>query len=416
MTKLFDLIELRMSTRPLVALLTVVLVLAPTAWSQDDKKEDAKDKDESEAAEKEDAEPDPFEVPDGTPEELKTFVTKMMNYRARVKTREEMIALQKNRMAAVVEATSKIIAAEPEKDLLVFATQQKFAALEGLVRYQPDVADQLADLIESLEGNALPELAKLPAASKLRQAAGNARRMSGEELEGLAEQVLAYIDEYGVDAAASGLASSVGRYMGYAGATESGAVFYERVGAAMEKSENPAFVKRAAKMIGAARMLRLPGKQIEVFGTSPDGSEFSWASYRGKVVLVDFWASWCGPCIGELPNMKRNLTRYGDKGFSIVGINLDSTRNAFEKCIEEKEITWENLLGNADGAGGWDHPMATYYGISAIPTAILVDQEGKVVSLRARGKELDRLLEDILGPVEEPDSDSDSDEEADDDK
>ena len=111
--------------------------------------------------------------------------------------------------------------------------------------------------------------------------------------------------------------------------------------------------------------------------------------------------------------MKRNLASYGDKGFEIVGINLDSSRDAFEKCIEDKEITWTNLLGDPTEGGGWDHPMATYYGISAIPTAILVDQEGKVVSLRARGSELDRLLADILGPVEESTEDDEADSDGD---
>ncbi len=95
--------------------------------------------------------------------------------------------------------------------------------------------------------------------------------------------------------------------------------------------------------------------------------------------------------------MKRNLERYREKGFEIVGINMDSNLDKFQKCVEDKEIDWVNIVSEEEGKTGWDAPIADYYGISAIPCAILVDAKGKVVSLNARGKELDRLLEEMLG-------------------
>ena len=155
-------------------------------------------------------------------------------------------------------------------------------------------------------------------------------------------------------------------------------------------------VKRSGKMVGAARRIRLLGNEMLLTGVTADGNAFDWESYRGKVVLVDYWASWCGPCIGEIPNMKKNLELYGEKGFTIVGINMDDTRAAFEKCVDSKEISWVNIVSEEEGKRGWDAPMADYYGVSGIPTAILVDQKGKVVSLRARGAELDKQLERLL--------------------
>jgi thiol-disulfide isomerase/thioredoxin len=396
MKTLFDMTELRQRLTAVAVITAALFVCVPTAVGQD----------ETEAAERAD-EPDPFAIPEGSNEELRAFVQKMLQYRVPVKSREELIEFQKKRMNAVIEASAKIMEADPEEELLVFAAQNQFSALEALIRYDQTATERLERLIEQLEGHELPAIAKLPAASRLRQEMARARSMDKAGLKDLAERVLAHMQEYGADASAYSMVSALGRTMGYAGANEAGAVFYERAGEMLKTSDNPAVAARAPKLVGAARMLRLPGKEIEVFGKTPDGSEFNWASYRGKVVLVDFWASWCGPCIGELPNMKANLERYGDKGFEIVGINLDSKREAFEKCIEDKEITWTNLLADADGEGGWDHPMATYYGISAIPTAILVDQEGKVVSLRARGRELDQKLAELLGPVEEPEAEGD---------
>ncbi len=100
--------------------------------------------------------------------------------------------------------------------------------------------------------------------------------------------------------------------------------------------------------------------------------------------------------------MKANLEKYADKGFAIVGINLDNTAEAREKYIDQEELTWTNLVAQNEAEAGWNHPLANYYGVTGIPTAILVDKEGKVISLGARGEELDRLLAEQLGPAAEP--------------
>jgi thiol-disulfide isomerase/thioredoxin len=144
---------------------------------------------------------------------------------------------------------------------------------------------------------------------------------------------------------------------------------------------------------------------MELNGRTAEGEDFDWAAYRGKVVLVDFWASWCGPCRGEIPNMKANLEAYGEKGFAIVGINLDNSHDKYRQYVEQEGLTWTNLMSDKEEEMGWNNPIATHYGISGIPTAILVDQEGKVVSLAARGGELNRLLKEMLG---EPEADSDA--------
>lgn len=347
---------------------------------------------------------DPFAVPDGTPEELVRFVAQMSAWRSQARTRAAFNEEMQKRLQAVILATGKILAQQPEEKLETFALANQFNALNVLVtQFDPSQAEQLAALATRLEQDARPELQKLPAAARLReelQAAG--RQPQPETLQSLAEQIVAYVDKYGVDRDALTAASTLGRLFEASGTAEAGAKLFEVIGEAARNSADPAVAARADSLLGAARRLRLPGNVMEVRGRTADGQTFDWAAYRGQVVLVDFWASWCGPCLAELPNMKRNLERYGSKGFAIVGINMDNSTDAFEKCVADREIPWTNIVAEDDTHKGWQHPLATYYGINAIPAAILVDQQGKVVSLRARGRELDRLLESLLGPAEEP--------------
>jgi thiol-disulfide isomerase/thioredoxin len=148
-------------------------------------------------------------------------------------------------------------------------------------------------------------------------------------------------------------------------------------------------------MAGMLRRLGLVGNEMEIRGTNLDGQAFDQKTLDGKVVLVDFWATWCGPCIAEMPNVLAAYEKYHDKGFEVVGISLDTDRDALEAFLKEKEIPWTILFEQPEGPG-WQHPLAAYYGITGIPTVILVGRDGKVVSMDVRGEKLGEELAKIF--------------------
>ncbi len=139
---------------------------------------------------------------------------------------------------------------------------------------------------------------------------------------------------------------------------------------------------------GLRKKLSVIGQPITLAFTAIDDRKVDLVALRGKVVLVDFWATWCGPCIAELPNVLAAYEKLHPKGFEIVGISFDEDRDALEKFVKKRAMPWPQFF---DGQG-WQNKYGQEFGISSIPSMWLVDKKGVVRDLNAR--------EDLVGKVE----------------
>ena len=127
--------------------------------------------------------------------------------------------------------------------------------------------------------------------------------------------------------------------------------------------------------------------------TSVQGKPIDTDSLKGKVILIDFWATWCHPCVDEMPNVLAAYQKLHKKGFEIIGITLDSDKNVLTQFLKDHHLPWPQYFDKRGGA----NPMTARFGINSVPTMWLLDKEGKLANTNARGN-LEAEVEKLLGP------------------
>jgi peroxiredoxin len=130
----------------------------------------------------------------------------------------------------------------------------------------------------------------------------------------------------------------------------------------------------------------------EIILPDPQGQSFSLSSLRGKYVLIDFWASWCGPCREENPNVVAAYEQYRSKNFTVLGVSLDKSKEDWLQAIKEDKLNWHHV----SDLKFWETPMVSLYGFDAIPYNVLIDPQGKVVADNLRGSALINKLAEVL--------------------
>lgn len=143
-----------------------------------------------------------------------------------------------------------------------------------------------------------------------------------------------------------------------------------------------------------SKMRLAPGSAApEINLPDQEGNNIALSTLKGKVVLIDFWASWCSPCRRENPNNVRLYEKYKSKGFEIYGVSLDKERSSWVKAIKDDKLTWTHV----SDLRYWQSVAAKKYGVSSIPFTVLIDKEGNVIEVGLRGAALEQKLEQIFG-------------------
>ena len=149
----------------------------------------------------------------------------------------------------------------------------------------------------------------------------------------------------------------------------------------------------AAQNAESASALIAEGKAAPTFTLkSPEGKNVSLSDFRGKYLLIDFWASWCGPCMNEMPNIVDIYNSYKDKGLGIIGLSLDSDYKRWKEATQANNMTWLQL----SELRGWDSEVAKVNSVQAIPHTIIIDKNGNILATGLRGEDLKQFVAEAL--------------------
>lgn len=158
------------------------------------------------------------------------------------------------------------------------------------------------------------------------------------------------------------------------------------------KLSNTPYVAVLKDLVNVLTRVGVGNKAPDFEGLTPEGKSIKLSDHFGKYLLLDFWASWCGPCRRENPNLVKAYQKYHDKGFEIFAVSLDKDKEAWLKGIKDDNLSWTHVSDLAF----WNSAAAKLYGVRAIPANVLIDPNGVIVGRNLRGEDLDKKLEELL--------------------
>lgn len=296
---------------------------------------------------------------------------------------------------AVAEACDRVLAADPpaKEAEQLFACECKCEALHRKACSGDDACDkQLVAFVEKVAADKRPRIQRLVDFFQRERRVIDSAEMPLEQVPELLKELDEYYAKEKLESKHLRMASSTVAAINRLEDGDAREQHFTSFGEQFAKSRDKELARYGKKLAKKPTVLEsdLVGKPLELAGATADGANFVWDTYRGKVVLVDFWATWCGPCRRELPEVRALHEQHKDAGFEVVGVSVDEDLEALATFLNENELPWETLAG--DGT----QELSEKYGVRLLPTMMLVDKEGKVAAVAHSSAALAPLIEKLL--------------------
>jgi thiol-disulfide isomerase/thioredoxin len=328
-----------------------------------------------------------------TAEELREFIDRMQQS-------PKTVQLQPGFAEAISVAVDRILESKPSDELRAFALLNKMQTLHLAAIYGDEAAQKkLAALAKESKDAKDKELAAAVGFYLLEEraidAASNAKT---DDLPAALEDLKKFFAAQSeLDTRHLRLASATVKIINRVSDDDLAQKSYKEFGDLWAKSQ-VLELKRYGQKIAKGTRKKAPevvGKPMPITGTTHDGKNFDTEPWRGKIVLVVFWATWCGPCREAMPEIKAIYEHYHADGLEVLGVSKDDDKEALATYIEEQELAWPNLF-DTDASDSEKHPISEKYGVHGIPTTFLLDRQGKVIAMDLHGQQLADKIEGLL--------------------
>ncbi|HZZ72185.1 MAG TPA: TlpA disulfide reductase family protein [Pirellulales bacterium] len=347
---------------------------------------------------------DPYQVPTGSNEELVNYLGLLSKYQPEGRNEAELREKMLKSADAMLAASDKILASKPteaERAVAIRAKMQGYGRRVGMTEKPAEKAaarQALEAYVQSVLTDSNPETVKDARRQLLLLQYSDYTTGQDKDPAALSKKIDEFVSGGKINQNELSILQQILGDLEQNEQYEVALAGYEALAKAVRApGTDPQVVEKGAMLAeGAEHRFGVLGKPISIEGTFADGTKLNWDDYRNKVVLIDFWATWCGPCVREMPNVKKNYEQFHDRGFEVLGVSLDDTPAQAQDFFKAKNIPWKTLAGVDPAHASWEMPLVKQFGIIGIPAMMLVGKDGKVISISARGEKLGVLLAKLL--------------------